>query len=851
MKNIPIKKLFLLLDIGLAVVLACLAFVLFLVYDVEQELDQTQNYRYRSHILVNELRQSSDDLGRMARTFVFTKNSRYLFVYEHILDVRNGKQARPVHYERVNWENEAGWDTTFVLAPMSFASLLKAEPFLPDELTQLSNALIASNKSVKLEQEAMKMIEINADSAERILFSKDYLEQKSIVIESINRFYINFEERTDIKVKHLENRIKVLFIILSFLLLLTLVAMLVSYRIIRYKVTNPLLALRNQANSIANGDFSVNIRLNTNDEVGELARAINQLRRGLKVKADFARKIGRHEFDADFKPLSEKDELGNSLLKMRQDLQEIDLEQKQRAWWHETTSKLLEILNNEDFNELAQKLVIELVKQTDSIQGAIYFINNFSSRPYLELKAFYGGQENFKRKFELNEGLLGSCLEKGEMLVVEDIGKNIKVQTASFDLPVEHLLILPRKTTHESVGVLELGSVKKFQKHHLDFLKGLGERLALTIAETRSYQYTRELVNELKLSNEELLAQQEELQQNSEELQQITEQLQSLNDTLEVRVQERTAELLEINARMEIQQKELLQKNVLIEQQKAAVEETLDALKQAQAKLVHSEKMASLGQLTAGIAHELNNPINYISSGILGLRMTLEDVLEIVKEYEKITPENVKLVLERVQSLKTELEYSELIEGIEQLTNNISRGAERTAEIVRGLRTFSRLDESSFKLSDIHENIESTLVMLHSQYKNRIEVVREYGDIPKVECFPGKLNQVFMNLLVNAIQAIEMKANMNEEFIWIKTFAGTRNEQNYVFIEIKDTGGGIPLTARNKIFEPFFTTKEVGKGTGLGLSISMSIIETHKGIMEVESEDGIGTLFRILLPYQE
>jgi signal transduction histidine kinase len=361
----------------------------------------------------------------------------------------------------------------------------------------------------------------------------------------------------------------------------------------------------------------------------------------------------------------------------------------------------------------------------------------------------------------------------------------------------------------------------------------------------------RVLVKELQESNEELLAQKEELHQNSEELQQIADQLKTFNDSLEGRVAKRTQELQQANERLERQQEELRTKNGLIEEQKREVERALEALKQAQTQMVQSEKMASLGLLTAGIAHELNNPINYINSGIVGLKMALQDVLDINQKYEEINTNNADKKLAEIGKMKENVDFDELIKGIEELTNNIYSGAERTAEIVKGLRTFSRLDESSLKMIDLHENIDTTLVMLRNQYKNSIDVVRIYGNIPKIECFPGKLNQVFMNLLVNSIQAIEDKAKKEYEKIIIRTSTTIRNKKELVRLEFEDTGGGIPPEVRARIFEPFFTTKEVGKGTGLGLSISLSIVEEHHGWMEVETRHGVGTLFIIHLPIMQ
>lgn len=276
--------------------------------------------------------------------------------------------------------------------------------------------------------------------------------------------------------------------------------------------------------------------------------------------------------------------------------------------------------------------------------------------------------------------------------------------------------------------------------------------------------------------------------------------------------------------------------------QKEELQKTLENLKQAQSQLVQSEKMASLGQLVAGIAHEINNPVNFISAGVESLSTNLEEIRQVLEIYHKVKTTNVKEKLREIEELKQKIEYKETIREINKLIESIKNGVIRTTEIVRCLRTFSRLDEDVLKEADIHEGIDSTLILLHNKYKNRIKVVRKFGKIPLIECFPGQINQVFMNVLSNAIDAIEENGT-----ITISTSLSGGN----IRISMKDTGNGIPETLREKIFDPFFTTKGVGKGTGLGLSITQSIIEKHKGKIEVKSKPGNGTEFIILLPVNQ
>jgi PAS domain S-box-containing protein len=266
---------------------------------------------------------------------------------------------------------------------------------------------------------------------------------------------------------------------------------------------------------------------------------------------------------------------------------------------------------------------------------------------------------------------------------------------------------------------------------------------------------------------------------------------------------------------------------------------TLENLKRTQSQLVQSEKMASLGQLVAGIAHEINNPVNFISAGVDSLSTNLEDIRKVLEIYHKINADNITKKLKEIELLKQKVEYKEAIREINKLIDSIKNGTKRTTEIVKGLRTFSRLDEDILKMADIHEGLDSTLILLHNKYKNRIEIIKNYGNLSQVECYPGQLNQVFMNLLSNAVDAIDDKGTIT---------ISTSLSDGLIRISIKDTGHGIPENIREKIFDPFFTTKGVGKGTGLGLSISQSIIEKHKGTITYKSEPGKGTEFTIVLP---
>jgi len=261
-------------------------------------------------------------------------------------------------------------------------------------------------------------------------------------------------------------------------------------------------------------------------------------------------------------------------------------------------------------------------------------------------------------------------------------------------------------------------------------------------------------------------------------------------------------------------------------------------LKDTQAQLVQSEKMAGLGQLVAGVAHELNNPISYIYANMKELDQYISAITDLLSLFQD-PPEQETQLRDAIENLRSRYDFEFIQSDIQSLITESVEGSQRVKNVVLNLRNFSRLDEAESKLADLHEGLDSTLLLLNNEIKNRITIHKDYGDLPKIYCYPGNVNQVFMNFLLNAIQAIEGNGN-----IWIKT----RKLKDTVEITIKDDGKGIPRKYHQKIFDPFFTTKPVGKGTGLGLSISYQIIREHQGKLHFTSAEGRGTEFKIELP---
>jgi two-component system NtrC family sensor kinase len=276
-----------------------------------------------------------------------------------------------------------------------------------------------------------------------------------------------------------------------------------------------------------------------------------------------------------------------------------------------------------------------------------------------------------------------------------------------------------------------------------------------------------------------------------------------------------------------------------------ALEVTLNDLKEAQSQLVDSEKMAGLGQLTAGIAHEINNPINFVTSNIKPLELDIIDLDSVIIMYESLDfNSDLEPQISKIESFKRQIDLAFVRDEIKSLLSGISEGAKRTAEIIKSLKNFSRLDENDTKPVDLNEGLASTLVLVKNTFPDHLTVVTDYGPIPNVECLPGKINQVFMNLISNAVHAIKNKESKEPGILKLKSWEDGEN----VKISISDTGTGMPEEVRQKIFEPFFTTKDVGEGTGLGLSIVFRIIESHKGTIDVITKVGEGTEFIITLP---
>jgi signal transduction histidine kinase len=408
------------------------------------------------------------------------------------------------------------------------------------------------------------------------------------------------------------------------------------------------------------------------------------------------------------------------------------------------------------------------------------------------------------------------------------------IQHGSIQIGYAHALLTGAAVTMIKIGLLAGGAIILLSLP-LSFLTA-----SILTRPVRKFIKDIKIIDEGNLNHKVNIPARDEIGRLAKEFNSLTT---NLKNTLEEK-DDYARKLADMNVNLEKlveQRTEQLKKTYVdLQQTHSELKQTHGELQRTQAQLVQSEKMASLGQLVAGIAHELNNPISFIYGNMDHLESYVQEMKTLITTFTNLnflSPEEKKQVDEMVQN--ADLDF--VLQDLDKLIKSCRNGAERTKNIVTSLRNFSRLDEAEYKKADIHEGLDSTLDILTSYYKNRITVHKDYGPLPKIPCFASQLNQVFMNLLANASQAIEGKGDL-----WIKTSIKDKK----ALISIKDSGKGVSEENIKKLFTPFFTTKPVGQGTGLGLSVSYGIIQKHNGRIEVESKVGVGTTFTIELPLE-
>lgn len=423
-----------------------------------------------------------------------------------------------------------------------------------------------------------------------------------------------------------------------------------------------------------------------------------------------------------------------------------------------------------DVKKLLGEIMDLAIEHLKAEKGLILLFDEESNELKVEVARHFE-KTNIDDVVALSRSIIKRVEAEGKPVLLKSVPETERqhVSTSLVRHKIKSVICVPLKCKDKMIGTIYLDTTKKehfFKEEDLGFLEGFANLAAVAIENARSYQ-----------------------------------EVERLNTNLEHKVEERTNELAQKNSDLQ---------------------QAYQELKETQLQLIRSEKMASLGQLVAGIAHEINTPIGSISS----------NTGSFLKGFEKIRHQ----LDEEGDFDKDALKTFELLESLAKVNQT---ACQRISSIVKSLRNFARLDEEEFKTVDVHEGIDSTLSLIDHLCRHRVEVVKDYGDLPKVRCYANQINQVFMNILVNACQAIKEKGTITIQ---------TRCENEMIHISISDTGVGIPKDNLDKIFDPGFTTKGVGVGTGLGLSISYKIIEEHGGTIEVESEEGKGSTFVIHLP---
>jgi len=391
--------------------------------------------------------------------------------------------------------------------------------------------------------------------------------------------------------------------------------------------------------------------------------------------------------------------------------------------------------------------------------------------------------------------------------------KRLKDNPKTKDIPV--IFITALSNTEHKVKGFSLGAIDYITKPF---------RHEEVIARVRAHLKVQTLTQDLKIQNQQLQVEIGQKERAERQLLEANQKLEGMNQQLEVRVNARTQEL----------------------------SEALQQVQTVQIKLIQQEKMSALGQLVAGIAHEINNPVNFIYGNVEHATDYTHELLELVSLYDQHYPEPVAEIQQKIEDI--DLDF--LSKDLPKLLESMQLGTERIRSIVLSLRIFSRLDEAEVKDVDIHEGIDSTLLILNSRIKalsndSEIKIAREYSPLPKVKCYPGQLNQVFMNILSNAIDALDEESLISKSSNWMPEIRVRTEllEDDQVRIHIYDNGPGIPAAIQTKIFDPFFTTKAIGKGTGLGMSISHGIItDKHHGSITCRSMVPKGTQFTITIP---
>jgi signal transduction histidine kinase len=486
-------------------------------------------------------------------------------------------------------------------------------------------------------------------------------------------------------------------------------------------------------------------------------------------------------------------------------------------------------INDQDFKLLVNEYKNTTQSYSATIQSFWKYIelNNFTSSPNTNSSSqniyeiLLNEQEYVKLNLEfeelsqqLNQIILSADKQRNEANIIFDQARKLRIK-----------IIFSSIFLSSIIAVLLAVLTTKLITRPLQIVTNTAKK----ITEESNFQLraniiSRDEVGTLAISLNQLVGRVED----------YTQQLEFARKTLEERVEERTIELRKAQRNLEKRVKERTQE----------LQQALQDLKHTQSQLIQTEKMSSLGEMVAGIAHEINNPVSFIYGNIQFAENYLQDLISLLNLYQQECPQKNQVIDDKIKEIDLEFLQEDLL----KMLASMKVGSQRIQDIVLSLRNFSRLDEAEMKEVDIHEGIDNTLLILNHRLNEEIKVIKNYGDLPVIACYPAQLNQVFMNILSNAIDALQEAENKTNKQILIETI---KIDEEFIKVGIIDNGVGVEKEIMSKLFDPFFTTKPVGKGTGLGLSICYQIVEQHQGKIEVISAVGKGTEFVITLPIQQ
>lgn len=551
--------------------LLIIGFSIYAVYQAQLKLTQKYENRYQSYLLADELRQSSDDLTRFARTYVMEANPKYEKYYWDILAIRNGEKARPEFYERIYWDLLAqnGQKPRPDGKTVSLQSLMRQAGFTEEEFAQLKLAQQNSDALVYTETIAMNAVKgILLDSAgkfvpkgkpdfalaRRIMHDDKYHQDKAMIMKPIDDFFKILSIRTQKEIDEQKKQYNYLVTLLAFTLLFTIIIIIVAFWIIRTRIIQPINQLSQYSEQIRTGDLSQTIQINAYNEIGHLSLAINHLTNDLRKKSDFVMEIGKGNLYQDLAMVSEKDAMGKALLEMKANLQKIAEEDKRRNWETEGFAKFNELLREQqDLKSLCDQFISTLIKYLQANQGGIFLTEAQETSAVLNLMAFYGyDRKKFLKKQVLdNEGLIGQVFQERESIYLSNVPQEYLTITSGLGTASpKYLLISPIKNHDTLEGVLEIASFEPIEPHKIIFVEKICEAFASTITNLKINAQTSALLQKQQEQTEALKAQEEELRQNMEEMQTTQEEMnrkENMYKTQIVKLEEKLKNYNDIN----------------------------------------------------------------------------------------------------------------------------------------------------------------------------------------------------------------------------------------------------------------------------------------------------------------